>query len=54
MAIRKEYEAAKREYHKVGNALAKASGSVRSKLKPVYAEAKREYHSLGRKLMKGK
>jgi hypothetical protein len=49
MSLRSEYEAAKRNYHKTGEALRKRHSAATTK---AYQGAKREYHSLGKKLAK--
>lgn len=52
MSIRKEYEAAKRAYHKTGDALASSKQSERPKLRKAYIEAHRLYVKLGTALKK--
>jgi hypothetical protein len=49
MSLRKEYEAAKRAYHKTGKALREQHTAAHGK---AYAAAKRDYHALGKKLAK--
>ena len=46
--VRREYTAAKREYHKIGNKAFEAPS--RSQVKREYAEVKREYRRLGKRL----
>lgn len=55
MSTRSEYEAAKREYHRTGNLLAKQRGKNTAKARGIeasYHAAKKEYHTLGNKLAK--
>jgi hypothetical protein len=46
--IRREYTAAKREYHKIGNKAFEAPS--RSPVKKAYSQIKREYRRLGNRL----
>lgn len=52
MGLRQEYEAAKRKYHKTGEALFKSKGASRMKARTEYVAAHREYVKLGMQLRK--